>query len=111
MVTPCCLSCPKSLAKNRFAATSPTTAPQLVIRQIYITCVRPILEYASRAWSGVGATDALLLEKAQSSVARLITGVLLSDRLPNELFLARAAREELGLRRQVSLFVLVRRLT
>ena len=84
---------------------------QLVIRQIYITCVRPLLEYASRAWSSVGATHTLLLEKAQCSVARLVTGVKLSDRLPNELLLARAGLEELGLRHQVSLFVLVRRLT
>ena len=44
-------------------------------------------------------------------MARLVTGVKLSDRLPNELLLARAGLEELGLRRQVSLFVLVRRLT
>ena len=57
------------------------------------------------------ATDALLLEKAQRSVARLVTGAKLSDRLPNEILLARVGLEELGLRRQVSLFVLVRRLT
>ena len=111
MVTLCCLSCAKASQRIGLLRRLQRRLPQLVIRQIYIICVRPVLEYASRAWSGVGATDALLLEKVQRSVAHLITGVKLSDRLPNELLLARAGLEELGLRRLVSLFVLVRSLT
>ena len=84
--------------------------PQLVIRQIYMTCVRPVLEYAARAWSGVNAAEAKSLERTQRSAARLITGTKLSDELPHAILLARAGLEQLRVRRQLSLLVLARRL-
>ena len=84
--------------------------PQLVIRQIYMTCVRPVLEYAGRAWSGVNAAEAKSLERTQRSAARLITGTKLSDELPHAILLARAGLEQLRVRRQLSLLVLARRL-
>ena len=45
--------------------------PPLVIQSMYVTCIRPAIEYASVAWSGVSTTDAERLERVQRSAARL----------------------------------------
>ena len=77
--------------------------PHLVLRSLYLTCVRPTLEYACGAWAGVGSQDAARLERTQRAAARLITGTSVMDRLPRELLLARAGLEPLSLRRKVLL--------
>ena len=73
--------------------------PPLVLRSLYITCVRPSLEYASTAWGGLGAHDSNRLERLQRSAARAIIGVSRADHLPHDLLLARAGLEQLSLRR------------
>ena len=39
--------------------------PALAIQSVYITCIRPALEYASVAWCGVSTSDTKRLERAQ----------------------------------------------
>ena len=77
--------------------------PRLVLRSLYLTCVRPTMEYACGAWAGVGSQDALRLERTQRAAARLIAGVSLREKLPSDLLLARAGLDPLSLRRQVTL--------
>ena len=48
-------------------------------RSVYLTSVRPILEYAQLAWSGLSATDSRKLERLQRRAARLITGERLGE--------------------------------
>ena len=76
--------------------------PPLVIRSLYLTAIRPALEYATVAWSGIRSGDAQRLERVQRSAARLITGISPSDRLSSEILLARAGLDPLHLRRQAA---------
>ena len=76
--------------------------PPLVVRTLYVTCVRPTLEYASGAWGGLGKEDANRLEHLQRCAARTIANVSLADKMPNELLLARAGLEPLSVRRLVA---------
>ena len=53
--------------------------PPLVIQTLFLTCIRPALEYGSLvAWSGLGKSNServgLRLERLQRTAARLITG-------------------------------------
>ena len=73
--------------------------PALVVRTLYITCIRPTLEYASGAWGGLGVQDANRLERLQRCAARSIARVSISDKLPHDLLLARAGLEPLSVRR------------
>ena len=77
--------------------------PCLVLRSLYLSCVRPTLEYACGAWSGVGSQEALRLERTQRAAARVIAGASLKDKLSAELLLARAGLDPLARRRQVAL--------
>ena len=74
--------------------------PPLVIQSMSVTCIRPAIELASVAWSGVSTTDAEQLERAQRSAARLIAGAKVAGRLPRELLLARAGLDSLQQRHQ-----------
>ena len=74
----------------------------MVVRTLYVTCVRPTLEYASGAWGGLGKEDANRLEHLQRCAARTIAKVSLADKMPNELLLARAGLEPLSVRRLVA---------
>ena len=47
----------------------------LAIRSVYLTSVRPVLEYAQLAWCGLSAQDINHLERLQRRAARVITGV------------------------------------
>ncbi len=86
----------------------------LAIRHIYIVSIRPALEYASVAWSGLSATAAERLERVQRKAARLITGDF-SRETTHELLLARAGLPSLSSRRKIELAVFaykfLRRLT
>ena len=81
--------------------------PRLVLRSLYLTCVRPTLEYACGAWTSVGTQDATRLERTQRAAARLITRTSIKEKLPSELLLACAGLEPLSLRRQVALCSIV----
>ena len=85
--------------------------PPLVLRSIYLTCVRPVLEYACGSWSGLSAQDCLRLDRIQRSAARLIAGVSIAERLPHEILLARAGLEPLARRRNVILAAPIYRLS
>ena len=43
--------------------------PPLVVRSIYVKCIRPALEYPSVAWCGVGTSDA---DRGSSRLSRLL---------------------------------------
>ena len=75
-----------------------------MLRSLYLSCVRPIWDYATCSWGpGVGVQDALRLECSQRAAARVITGSSLKDKLPADLHLARAGLEPVSLRRKVDL--------
>ena len=61
-----------------------------VIRDVYQTCVLPVVEYGSLAWSGMGKTNAQLLDRVHRRAARLISGVKLVDNISHDLLLSRA---------------------
>jgi len=84
--------------------------PSLVLRTLYITCIRPSMEYASGAWGGVGTRDAERLERLQRSAARLINNISIQDHLPHKIILARAGLQELKARRSQQIALSVHRL-
>ena len=45
------------------------------LNQIYISYVRPILEYSSIVWDNCTAEQARSLEKLQNEAARIVTGL------------------------------------
>ena len=83
---------------------------KLALRSVYLTAVRPILEYAQLAWSGLSATDNRKLERLQRRAARLITGERLGEQsrgnIEHDLLLSRAGLSTLSSRRRVALCML-----
>ena len=75
--------------------------PPLVIQTLFLTCIRPALEYGSVAWSGLGKSNSERLERLQRTAARLITGTRVYEHLPRQLLLARAGLDRLDDRRYV----------
>ena len=78
----------------------------LIMRQLYITCIRPSLEYASNAWGGLTRRGEEKLERCNRSAARLIANISPSADIPCEIVLARAGLPTMASRRkafQVSL--------
>ena len=70
--------------------------PPLVIQTLFRTCVLPVLEYGSLAWSGLGTIiNAERLERLQRTAARLITGTRPVENVPREILLARAGLDKL----------------
>ena len=53
------------------------------LNQIYISHVRPILEYASAVWDGCTKNESDTLEKLQNEAARIVTGLTRSVSLNN----------------------------
>ena len=45
------------------------------LQNIYITFIRPILEYGSEVWDNCGAVNSDRLEKVQTEAARIVTGL------------------------------------
>ena len=56
---------------------------RLALNQIYISYVRPIIEYSSIVWDGCSEQNADLLEKLQHEAARIVTGLTRSVSLEN----------------------------
>ena len=75
---------------------------QLILRDIYLACVRPMLEYASVAWAGLSVCDCSRLERCNRSAARLIAHIPVRSQLPHQIILARAGLEQLSLRRSAA---------
>ena len=84
--------------------------PPLVLRSLYLTCIRPVLEYACGSWGGLSAKDTQRLNRVQRSAARLIAGVSISDHLPHDILLARAGLDPLDRRRNMILLAPIYRL-
>ncbi len=82
-----------------------------VIRDLYIYCIRPTLEYANIVWSGLSASDIARLERCNRRAARLISGI---DRhaidIPHALILARAGIQLLSVRRKIAQAQFVRKM-
>ena len=74
----------------------------LIIRQLYLICIRPSLEYANVAWCGLTKRDQERLEKCNRSAARLITQTMPSSDIPHDILLPRAGIPTLLSRRQVA---------
>ena len=45
------------------------------LENIYITFIRPILEYGSEVWDNCGSVNSDRLEKVQTEAARIVTGL------------------------------------
>ena len=85
------------------------TSP-LVVRELYLYCIRPIMEYASVAWAGLTKTNVQHLGRCNRNAARLITGISPSADVPNDITLARAGLSTLKARRCLAQAQFVHRL-
>ena len=56
---------------------------RLALNQIYISYVRPIIEYFSILWDGCSEQNADLLEKLQHEAAKIVNGLTRSVSLEN----------------------------
>ena len=45
------------------------------LEKIYLTFIRPVLEYASEVWDNCGQINSDRLEKGQLEAARIVTGL------------------------------------
>jgi hypothetical protein len=45
------------------------------LEKIYLTFIRPVLEYASEVWDNCGQINSDSLEKVQLEAARIVTGL------------------------------------
>ena len=59
------------------------TLSRAALNQIFLSYIRPILEYASIVWDGCNQTDADSLDKMQNEAARIVTGLTRSVSLNN----------------------------
>ena len=74
--------------------------PSLTIRQLYVSCIRPTVEYAFIAWCGLQRGDQDVLDRLQRRAVRLITNLSSRSDTPHEILLARAGLDSLASRRQ-----------
>ena len=61
-----------------------------VIRDVYQTCVLPVVEYGSLAWRSMDKTNSQLLDRVNPRATRLVSGVKLVDNISHDLLLSRA---------------------
>jgi len=59
------------------------TLGRKALNQIYISYVRPLLEYSSLVWGGCTEQEAICLERLQNEAARIVTGLTRSVSLVN----------------------------
>ena len=59
------------------------TPTRAALNQIYLSYVRPILEYASIVWDGCSASCSDSIDKLQNEAARIVTGLTRSVFLKN----------------------------
>ena len=53
------------------------------LNQMYVSYVRPLLEYSSIVWDGCSDQDKNALERLQNEAARIVTGLTKSTSIPN----------------------------
>ena len=59
----------------------------LVLRELYTTCIRPVLEHSSVVWSGISSTDSVELERLNRKAARLISNTKCRSDTPHDIYL------------------------
>ena len=59
------------------------TLTRAALNQIYLSYVRPILEYSSIVWDGCSASCSDSIDKLQNEAARIVTGLTRSVSLEN----------------------------
>ena len=74
------------------------------LEKLYLTFIRPVLEYASEVWDNCGQINSDRLEKVQLEAARIVTG-LLSFASINSIYIE-TGWEKLKARREVRKLVL-----
>jgi hypothetical protein len=74
------------------------------LEKLYLTFIRPVLEYASEVWDNCGQINSDRLEKVQLEAARIVTG-LLSFASINSIYIE-TGWEKLKTRREVRKLVL-----
>ena len=74
-----------------------------MIRKLYVTCVHPMVEYASVVWADTSDINCACLEHINRRAVRIIAGITRRNALPSDLVLARAGLEPLVKRRQLAL--------
>ena len=75
----------------------------LVLRELYTTCIRPVIEHSSVVWSGISSTDSVRLERLNRKAARLISNTKCRSETPHDILLVRAGLQELSHRRHLFL--------
>ena len=80
-----------------------------VLRDIYLFCIRPGVEYSSVVWSGLTSSDAVRPERNNRSAARLILKTSRKEDISHELLLSRAGLSTLEARRNVAQCAVVRK--
>ena len=53
------------------------------LNQIYVSYIRPLLEYSSNVWDGCSEQDKTALERPQNEAARIVTGLTRSTSIAN----------------------------
>ena len=71
-----------------------------MLRELYLCCIRPAIEYASVVWAGRSSTDSQRLERCNRSTARLVTRLSPSADVNHDVLLARAGLQSLSSRLQ-----------
>ena len=85
----------KASAKIGFLRRLSNRLDALVLRELFLCCIRPAIEYASVVWSGLSASDTKRLERCNRSAALLITRFSPSAEVSHEHLLERAGIQSL----------------
>ena len=92
----------KASAKIGFLRWLSKRLDALVLRELFLCCIRPAIEYASIVWSGLSASDIKRLERCNWSAARLIARISPSADVSQEHLLAHAGIQSLQKRREAA---------
>ena len=74
----------------------------IVLRELYLYCILPAIEYGHVVWAGLTASDAKRLEKLNRNAARVIQKISAASDLPKNVLLARAGLSTLSERRKTA---------
>ena len=95
----------KASAKIGFPRRLSKRLVALVLRELFLCCIGPAIEYARVVWSGLSASDTKRLERCNKSAARLTTRISPSADVYHEHLLARAGIQSLQKRREPAQFM------
>ncbi len=81
----------------------------LIVRDLYLHCIRPVLEYACEVWCGNSASDSKRLERLNRLAGRLILHLPADSNTAHDIILARAGLTTLLSRRKVQITLFAHR--